>query len=110
MPTCFAAVETTNASKYLVQLCKHFAHKVEVDYDQVHARVEFPPGRCMMTADGGTLSFYCRSEKDKGIAVMQHIIVDHLVRFAWREEVTFDWTDTFPEPMPEVVRLGFVAE
>ena len=42
MPICFAAVETENASKYLVQLCKHFAHKVDVDYDQTQARVEFP--------------------------------------------------------------------
>lgn len=107
MPTCFAAVETENASKYLVQLCKHFAHKVEVDYDTTRARVEFPPGRCMITAGDGTLSFYCRSAEDRGIAVMQHILSDHLVRFAWREELVFNWRRTFPEPVPEPVRLGF---
>ena len=107
MPICFAAVETENASKYLVQLCKHFAHKVDVDYDQTQARVEFPPGRCMMTAEGTTLSFYCRSHEDKGIAVMQYILTDHLTRFAWREDITFDWAEQFPEPTPEAVRLGF---
>ena len=110
MPTCFAAVETENASKYLVQLCKHFAHKVEVDYNTVQARVEFPPGRCMMTAEGNHLSFYCRSKEDRGIAVIQHIISDHLVRFAWREEIIFDWFEQFPEPLPEQVRLGFAKE
>tara|TARA_R100001143_G_scaffold61776_3_gene63421 strand:- start:284 stop:616 length:333 start_codon:yes stop_codon:yes gene_type:complete len=109
MPTCFAAVETENASKYLMQLCKHFAHKVDVDYDSAQAPVEFPPGRCMMTAEGSTLSFYCRSGEDRGIAVMQHILSDHLTRFAWREDITFDWREQFPEPVPDVVRLGFDA-
>tara|TARA_B100000513_G_C11738323_1_gene129354 strand:- start:74 stop:406 length:333 start_codon:yes stop_codon:yes gene_type:complete len=110
MPTCFAAVETENASKYLVQLCKHFAHKVEVDYDTAQARVEFAPGRCMMTAEGNTLAFYCRSKEDRGIEVMQYILSDHLVRFAWREEITFNWLETFPDPMPEAVRMGFAEE
>ncbi|MAY68421.1 MAG: 2,4-dihydroxyhept-2-ene-1,7-dioic acid aldolase [Rhodospirillaceae bacterium] len=107
MPTCFAAIETDNASKYLMQLCKHFAHKVDVDYDSAQARVEFPPGRCMMTAEGAILSFYCRSREEEGIAVMQHILSDHLTRFAWREEIAFDWDARFPEPLPEAVRLGF---
>ena len=61
----------------------------------------------MMTAEGTTLSFYCRSHEDKGIAVMQYILTDHLTRFAWREDITFDWAEQFPEPTPEAVRLGF---
>tara|TARA_B100000965_G_scaffold212412_1_gene177473 strand:- start:263 stop:595 length:333 start_codon:yes stop_codon:yes gene_type:complete len=110
MPRCFAAVETEHASKYLVQLCKHFAHKVEVEYDPQSARVEFPPGRCMMTAEGSTLSFYCRSEKEKGLDVMQYILGDHLARFAWREELSLDWDSAFPEPTPAAIETALAED
>ena len=31
MPIAKASVPTTNAAKYMQQLCKHWSHKLEVD-------------------------------------------------------------------------------
>ena len=46
-----AQVQTPNASRYLVQLCKHFAHKIEVEYDTRIGQAIFPFGTCTMLAD-----------------------------------------------------------
>lgn len=35
---------TAQASKYLQQLCKHFAHKVEVTYGAQSGSAALPPG------------------------------------------------------------------
>ena len=104
MHYCHAAIGTSNASKYLQQLCKHFAHKVEVQFDTHLGRAELPPGRCMMSVAEGTLIFYCQSSKTEGLAVSKRIIDDHLIRFAWREEIEIEWTDGLPEDIPEGIR------
>lgn len=102
-----AVAETEQASKYLQQLCKHFAHKVRSDFDAAAGRVEFPPGLCHMTAEDARLSFYCQSAKPQGLLVMQGIIDNHLKRFAWREELALTWLAGLPEDMPSAIRLEF---
>ena len=80
-----AFVKTENASKYLQQLCKHFAHKVEVDYDETQARAALPVGPATMNADDSVLRVNITAEDEEGLARARHIIDDHLRRFAHRE-------------------------
>lgn len=91
MPSAQATVETSHASKYLQQLCKHFAHKVSVEYDPGNARVDFPFGDCRMHADERELTIECDAESPEALARAQLVIVDHLERFAWREKPTIIW-------------------
>ncbi len=86
-----STVHTPHASKYLQQLCKHFAHKVTVEYDARKGRADLPPGPCAMTAEDGSLSFHCRAKDEQGLQVMQAIIQSHLVKFAWREDLVMTW-------------------
>ncbi len=86
-----AVIRTEFASKYMQQLCKHFAHKVTAEYDAHKAFVELPPGPCRMNAEGDALMVHCQSESAKGVEVMQQIIESHIVKFAWREELDIAW-------------------
>ena len=86
-----ARVETEHASKYLQQLCKHFAHKVQVDYDPHNAKVSFPFGPCELEAVGGHLDMLCQAESEEGLSQMQSVLDQHLAKFAWREELSLDW-------------------
>lgn len=105
------SVPTAHASKYLQQLCKHFAHKVEVRYSPNEGRVAFPPGKCLMNADAEELSFYCLAVEDRAVPVMKSIIDKHLVKFAWREELSYDWQDGLPDTAAsELARDDFLAE
>lgn len=91
MPGSKATVETANASRYLQQLCKHFAHKVAVEYDTEKAVVDFHFGDCRMWATAAELTIECASESDETLERTQFVIDDHLSRFAWREKPKIVW-------------------
>lgn len=80
--------ETPNGSKYLKQLCKHFAHKVEVEYDDANGRADLPPGPATMSADAEGISITITAADEKGLGTARFIIEDHLTRFAFRENLT----------------------
>ncbi|PKR55218.1 DUF2218 domain-containing protein [Thalassospira marina] len=86
-------VKTAHAAKYLQQLCKHFAHKVEVSYSTTGADVAFPMGPCKMRATDDELQFHASALKTEGIERIKGIIINHLDRFAWRETIAYDWQD-----------------
>jgi hypothetical protein len=93
MPSARTVVATANASRYLQQLCKHFAHKVAVDFDPHSARIDFPFGDCRMRADGEALRIDCVSPSPEALARARYVIDDHLSRFSWREKPAIRWTD-----------------
>ncbi|KAA9007828.1 DUF2218 domain-containing protein [Histidinibacterium aquaticum] len=83
---------TQNASKYLQQLCKHFAHKVDVDYDADHGRAAFPTGPARLTATGDALIAEVEAGSAEELQRARAIVDNHLARFAFREEFErMDW-------------------
>ena len=50
MPISQARIATPLASRYLQQLCKHFAHKLPVEFDPQRGRIEFSIGLCRLEA------------------------------------------------------------
>ena len=86
MITSLARYETENGSKYLQALCKHFAHKVSVDYDAQSGRAELPPGPAVFSADSTGLNIEVSGPDADGLARAKFIVEDHLKRFAFREE------------------------
>ncbi|MFD0987952.1 DUF2218 domain-containing protein [Methyloligella solikamskensis] len=86
-----AVVQTPAASKYLQQLCKHFAHKAPATFDMTTARVEFPFGLCEMEANERELAISCDSPDQPSMTKMQNVVGGHLERFAWREKLQVQW-------------------
>jgi hypothetical protein len=88
-----ATIQTENAKRYLGQFCKHFAHKTAVELDPALAsgQVKFGPGLCRLSADERTLTLDVSAETDENIATLQDVVERHLVRFAFREELTLAW-------------------
>lgn len=79
------------AGRYLVQLCKHFAHKVPAEYDESRGRVDFPWGVCRLQADGGRLAVTCEAADTEALKRVEAVVTDHVERFAWREKPRMDW-------------------
>jgi uncharacterized protein len=88
MIATFARYPTAHASKYLQQLCKHFAHKVEVSFDDSHGHAALPSGPAELTADAEGLSVRIVSEDAKAMIQSRFAIDVHLVTFAHREGFT----------------------
>jgi hypothetical protein len=89
-----AKVPTEKASRYLQQLSKHFAHKLPVTFDEHKGSIGFSIGECALTADGETLTITATSPAEADMEQLKDIIVRHLVRFAFREELKVEWQPT----------------
>lgn len=90
MPSRTATITSERASGYLQQLCKHFSHKVPVEFTPEAGEITLPFGSCSLKAEGDTLSLAVTAEAE-ALDKMQKVIGDHLARFAFRENPTLNW-------------------
>lgn len=82
-----AIVTTKHASKYLQQVCKHFAHKIDVSYDETHGECVFEMGKGILDADDEALTILASAANEADLETTKSVIESHLVRFAFREEL-----------------------
>ncbi len=73
------------ASQYLQQLCKHFAHKVEVSFDTHQGQVALGSGPASMTATDDHLIVTVTAPDLAALPQARHVIDKHLAIFAHRE-------------------------
>lgn len=83
---------TTNASRYLGTLCKHFGHKMPARFDAHEGEIDFPFGRCLMNADDSALRISATASDQAELDRLTGVIGSHLERFAFREAPTIVWT------------------
>ncbi len=88
-----ARVNSDKASRYLIQLCKHFAHKTPAEYDGTQGRVDFRPGLCLLTASANELVVTCEASTASELDRVKYIVEDHIVRFGWREKIGVEWME-----------------
>lgn len=86
--TSEARVPTAAASRYLQQLCKHWSHKFAVEYTPETGSIPFAADRrCLLAATPDHLVMRVETEDDAALARMQGVVVDHLKRYAFREDL-----------------------
>ncbi|MDF3415093.1 DUF2218 domain-containing protein [Sulfitobacter sp. M57] len=78
--------QTPNAAKYLGQLCKHFGHKIEVEYTETEGTAHFIFGPAHFRADDTTLTVQFDLLHDAATDSAKGVIDSHLERFAFRED------------------------
>lgn len=91
MPITEAIVATENATSYLRQLCRHWAHKFPVTFDDQHGRIELPKAVCTLQASTTTLKVRIELPDAADEGRMQEVVAEHLQRFGFRENLVFHW-------------------
>lgn len=86
-----ALVATAHASRYLQQLCKHFGHKIAVTFDAKAGQISFPYGECRLAAEDGRLRITLSAADHDSMERLVNVVVSHLARFAFREDLVYDW-------------------
>ncbi len=86
-----AEIATPNASRYLQQLCKHFAHKRPVTFDPTSGSIILSSGECRLEAGEGVLKLTVSTPDSSQLEQLQDVAARHLVRFAFREEMRIEW-------------------
>jgi len=88
MPASSATVTTASASRYLQQLCKHWSHKFAVEFTPEQGTIPFDETRrCKLEASPDQLSLRIEAADDATLERMQGVVIDHLKRFAFREDL-----------------------
>lgn len=91
MPKTIAIVPTASASRYLQQLCKHWAHKFAVEFTPEHGQIDLGENRIVtLDADAEKLTASIEADADK-LEQLEEIVESHIVRYAFREELLFNW-------------------
>ncbi|BEV01124.1 DUF2218 domain-containing protein [Novosphingobium olei] len=99
-----ARVPTASGSRYLQQLCKHWAHNLAVEFDAQHGKVTFPrdargaswAGDAVVTFDAEPDVLVCRIEASEPGQRdgLKGAVARHVDRFAFREApLPFEWVD-----------------
>ena len=103
--TSIASLPTASASRYLQQLCKHWQHNLNVEFDASRGTIVFPrDARGASWAGDGTVTLTARDEalecridaSEPGqLDGLKGAVARHLDRFAFREApLAFDWRDS----------------
>ncbi|MCH8497788.1 MAG: DUF2218 domain-containing protein [Marinobacter sp.] len=82
MPALTATIETTEASRLINRLCKHFSHKTPAQWDAAGGKVTFVMGQCQLEATPASLRLTCRAESADALQAVGDIVGSHLIRFA----------------------------
>ena len=92
MTTYLGEAATQHASRYLLQLCKHWSHKFAVEFDPAHGRIDFDAEtHCVLDADANGLAIRLEARDPARAEIMTGVVADHLKRFAFREELEVGW-------------------
>ena len=83
-------VPTAHGSRYLQQLCKHWGHKYPVEFTPEHGRIEMSAAVLILDADPEGLGLQL-SAAPEDLERMEGVVARHLERFAFKEELVFDW-------------------
>lgn len=87
-----ARAPTAFASRYLQQLCKHWAHKFQVTHDPAAGHIDFGGPTCALAADDQGLTVRITAPADE-LDRWERVVAVHVNRFAHKEgELPFDWT------------------
>lgn len=86
-----AIVATAHASRYLQQLCKHWAHKFAVEFTPEHGRIDLGENRLVILDAGAEKLTATVETTEENLSRLEEVVANHIVRFAFREELVFDW-------------------
>lgn len=88
MAMSHALVLTPSGAKYMIQLCKHWGHKLDVVYNDTTGRIVFDADRkCTLHALPNGVEIEVETATEEQLARTQETVANHLRRFAFREEL-----------------------
>jgi hypothetical protein len=115
MLTAETTIQTTNASRYLGQLCEHatkVGHRLrhlhsrmsharpevlDVEWSDTHGSLTLSWGNCILDADPTTLTVRVEADGEENLRGVQDLITADLERFGRRDHLTVVWQQVQPD-------------
>ena len=91
MKISMADVKTENAQSYMKQLCRHWAHKFPVVFDEEQGTIDLAGAKCLLAVEAAQLKVRLELEETADQDRMERVVAEHLQRFGFRETLVFNW-------------------
>ncbi|NDL70916.1 DUF2218 domain-containing protein [Vreelandella alkaliphila] len=91
MPLSRAEIVTPSGERLINRLCKHWAHKLEVEHNEQDAKIVFTNGTCLMHAEAGRLLVSIETLEEEHLDQLEGVVESHLVRMAKDEPLEVVW-------------------
>ncbi len=91
MITSKANVEMNDPLRAMRRLCRHWSHKLTVDFNDEEGNVTFETGSVHFTILPESLSMHLTAETEEDLTTLQDVIDRHLIRMVSNEELTITW-------------------
>src|SRR3546814_14792976 len=99
MPHAISIIPTRDGSRLIKRLCTHWAHKLQVQFDESQAHVPFDADtRLWLEAGAEALQARLEAPDDARLAQLQGVVADHLHRLARGETLEIAWHPGGPAP------------
>jgi len=84
-------IQTSDPSRLIRRLCKHWSHRFEVDFDDHHGHIALGDTRCSLAAGDDSLTATLLSQDEAPLARMESVVAEHLQRMSADETFSFTW-------------------
>jgi len=91
MPMSRAEIATDSGAKLMNRLCKHWAHKLDVEQGEEESRVAFEEGSCIMRIEQDKLIVAVEALDEESLDRLEGIIDSHLERMTGEETLNIVW-------------------
>lgn len=84
-------VTITSPNRLLNRLCKHFSHRVQVEYHKFSARVTFAEGSCHLQANADQLRIVCSADSPDNLEAIVSTLNRHVPQFCAPDTAWVNW-------------------
>ncbi|WP_447530091.1 DUF2218 domain-containing protein [Vreelandella sp. TE19] len=92
MPISRAEMATESGERLINRLCKHWSHKLEVEYTAQDAKIVFPEGgTCLMHAEADKLAVSIETLDEATLDKLEGVVQNHLERMVKDETLEIVW-------------------
>ena len=89
-----ARIETDRPSRYLTELCEHFASKTHCEWTDDSGAIQFESGACRLVAEEGALVLTAEGPDEASLARVEEVTGSQLERFGAGDALKVAWSRT----------------
>jgi uncharacterized protein len=86
-----ARITIEGPSRYLQQLCRHFAPKLPTTHTRQRGQIVFATGTCKLEAQDDLLIMAVEAEDEASVARLEELVARHLECLAFHRRPTISW-------------------
>ncbi|MFK7962533.1 MAG: DUF2218 domain-containing protein [Burkholderiaceae bacterium] len=84
-------VKTEQGKKIMSRLCRHWAHKCEVDQNENDALIQLPFGECRIAVNDSAMTTAIKVLEGWSVERAEKMVGSHLIRMAQKEPIDINW-------------------